>query len=310
MKKKVLFSMVAALVVLSYTGGAFAEQVAVIRPIEDDWTGTAEKKGVFPAYYKIPGDIWLGIGDFPPEWDRGYAKFATSSIPAYADIREILLTATTIDVSPLARFYVTSLTVDPETASAQDLWEAIGDGDNLTDDWLDWLRELGTHTTSLNQVAENDLEYHLCQEDGWWAVGFITQNEILPFGALAGYGHDEPYCIVTYEYPVTIDVEVLTPVVQKPGTFKVKLTGTNNASCAVDCDLFTRIRLPDDRWYPFGGGWLFGPYTITIPANSSLTGTLIDSVPAVAPVGEYTYEANVGLDLDIWDTDTGVFYVE
>jgi hypothetical protein len=108
---------------------------------------------------------------------------------------------------------------------------------------------------------------------------------------------------------VTIDVNVLTPVVQKPGTLKVKLTVTNNESTPVTCEVFTRVKLPNGSWYPTTG-WLFGPQTVTVPANSSKSGTLSHKVPASAPLGNYTYEANVGQLPTIWSTDTGAFTIQ
>ena len=108
---------------------------------------------------------------------------------------------------------------------------------------------------------------------------------------------------------VTIAVEILTPVVEKPGRLEVRLTATNNEDQDVACEVFTRVKLPNGNWFP-SGGWLFGPYSLTVPANQSRSGILAHGVPAGAPVGEYVYEANVGVLPDIWHTDIGFFTVE
>ena len=117
-------------------------------------------------------------------------------------------------------------------------------------------------------------------------------------------------CVVESGVPdVTIDVEILTPIVEKPGPLRVRLTAANHEDQNVTCDVFTRVKLPNGKWYP-SGGWLFGPYSLTVPAQGSRSGVLTHFVPVPAPVGEYQYEGNIGLHPDVWHTDTGTFTVE
>ena len=132
------------------------------------------------------------------------------------------------------------------------------------------------------------------------------QPKFTPQGIEFDVGADE-YCLAMPD--VIIQVDVLTPVIQKPGLLKVKLTGTNNENTAVTCQAFTRVKLPNGNWYP-GSGWLFGPYSVTFPPNSTRSAVLKENIPVLAPLGNYIYEANLGLLPEIWTTDTGNFEVE
>jgi len=156
-------------------------------------------------------------------------------------------------------------------------------------------------------------DYHLqqdspCIDSGIDAGVYIDiDDDTRPQGGGFDMGADE---YVKPEYDIYIDIEILTPVINKPGELQVRLTVTNDENESVTCEVFTRVRLPDGRWFPFGGGWIFGPYTVTIPPNSQQSGILAHLIPVYAPVGNYLYEANIGLFPDISDTATGAFIVQ
>jgi len=126
----------------------------------------------------------------------------------------------------------------------------------------------------------NDKEVATCIQatsDG----GFIISGSII----YAATGYNDVYVIKT---------EVLNPSIQAPGSLKVRLTATNQSASTVVTDVFTRVQLPNGSWYPFGGNWLVGPSTISIPAMDNLSGVIVRNVPAWAPVGSYIYESNIG----------------
>jgi|GEM_PF-1470850 len=109
---------------------------------------------------------------------------------------------------------------------------------------------------------------------------------------------------------VNLNLDVLTPFVQYPGPLQVKLTVFNNEANSIDVDVFTRVQIPNGNWYPPGGNWLFGPYSVVIPPLDFREGILTHPIPAKAPVGSYLYEANVGELPAIWDTDADGFVVQ
>jgi hypothetical protein len=135
-------------------------------------------------------------------------------------------------------------------------------------------------------------------------------------GVFVGVSQSQPdqvfgmeICDLPNIYHLSIKVEILKPVIKKPGVLKVKLIVTNSDEKAVSCEIFTRVQFPNGRWYP-DGGWLVGPSQITVPARSTRTKVLNEDVSKNALVGMYVYEANVGKLPEIWNTDKSGFIIQ
>lgn len=113
-----------------------------------------------------------------------------------------------------------------------------------------------------------------------------------------------------FDPEVAIEITYITPLVEKPGEVKVSMTATNSENFIVTCDVFTRVQTPLGTWHPPSPNWLFGPYSIQIPAMGSVSGTLKHDVPGGIPVGTYIYQANLGMLPATYSTDIDSFSVQ
>jgi len=105
--------------------------------------------------------------------------------------------------------------------------------------------------------------------------------------------------------PVTVSVEPVNPPIVIPpggGSFRATLTLTNTTAVSQTVDLWTALSGPVNR-EP-----LFGPRSITLAPNQTLSRTLTQRIPGSTPAGSYTYTGNVGtFSTDVSDSDSFSF---
>lgn len=96
--------------------------------------------------------------------------------------------------------------------------------------------------------------------------------------------------------------------IPRGGTLGYNVTLTNNTSTTQTFKYWTYVTLPNNSRYP-ATGELFGPVTVTLTAGQTKSAHLTHTIPTVAPLGTYTYHAQVGPYPAIWDTKSFTFNV-
>ena len=81
--------------------------------------------------------------------------------------------------------------------------------------------------------------------------------------------------------------------IPRGGTLGLQATGKNNTVLSQTFLFATDVTLPNGNKYPTSG-YLFGPISITLSGNGSITGHLSYIIPYNAPTGTYTYHGYVG----------------
>ncbi len=106
---------------------------------------------------------------------------------------------------------------------------------------------------------------------------------------------------------VSIELTPISPPIQIPaggGSFSYNATVTNNAAASTTFDAWIMTQLPTGPWY----GPVLGPVNLTLAAGASLTRVRIQSIPAGAPAGTYTYRGYVGDYSTVkWDSSSFTF---
>lgn len=77
------------------------------------------------------------------------------------------------------------------------------------------------------------------------------------------------------------------------GTAGYTVTVNNCDGSPITFDYWTNVTRPDGITYPPSGA-LFGPYSVTLGGSSSRSAHLTHPIPAIAPLGMYTYNAFIG----------------
>jgi hypothetical protein len=140
---------------------------------------------------------------------RGWFMFnlQSSGIPTNAIIDNIQLYAytSTASASP-HNIDVKKLSVNPITATASQIWDAIGNTSSSYYFFIAWtaMWNTGWHNIYLNDYAKNDFKNSI--SSGVWKIGFIETNEDNTRGIFKGYTGSslKPYCKVTYHIPTFI----------------------------------------------------------------------------------------------------------
>jgi uncharacterized delta-60 repeat protein len=106
---------------------------------------------------------------------------------------------------------------------------------------------------------------------------------------------------------VQVSMTPVSPPIQLPasgGSFDFNATLTNNTTTAQSFAVWIMARLPNGTWY----GPALGPINLNLAASGTLTRLRTQTVPAIAPAGDYIYEASVGSYPDtIWSNDSFTF---
>jgi len=82
-------------------------------------------------------------------------------------------------------------------------------------------------------------------------------------------------------------------VISHGGTLWYTVTVTNNTSTSQTFQYWTNVSLPNGAAYP-ASGCLSGPVTVTLSAYGNRSAHLSHPIPALAPLGTYTYNAYIG----------------
>jgi len=107
---------------------------------------------------------------------------------------------------------------------------------------------------------------------------------------------------------VTVTLVPDSTSVSLGGTLGDTVKLTNNTFFSQAFQYWTYMTLPNGSWYPVTGE-LFGPYTVTLSAGQTGSAYLTYGIPAIAPLGTYTYYGNVGPYPVVWDSDSFTFTV-
>jgi hypothetical protein len=91
--------------------------------------------------------------------------------------------------------------------------------------------------------------------------------------------------------PVMVSAEPVDPPIVIPpggGSFRATVTFTNTTALSQTFDFWTTLSGASNR------DPLFGPRSMTLAPNQTLTRTLTQKIPGRIPAGSYTYTAKVG----------------
>jgi len=107
------------------------------------------------------------------------------------------------------------------------------------------------------------------------------------------YGTSGPSLIDVGPAPLSVTLTAISPPIQIPahgGSFNFNVALQNLASSPLPLDAWIMITLPNGSiWGP-----ALGPITLNLPANFTLGRVRTQSVPAVAPPGDYIYALYAG----------------
>jgi uncharacterized protein with GYD domain len=149
-----------------------------------------------------------------------------------------------------------------------------------------WNGESGYSGTSDDwELAAFDLEPYLGEQ-----VKF--QFRFGSDGIINGPGWYIDDVYLELEYPVSISLIPDSETVPRGTPLGLTVDGENTADYPVTLQVWSDAILPNGL--PFGGNPVFGPYTITLPAQSNPSVHLNHMVPGIAPLGVYTYVMKIG----------------
>lgn len=110
-------------------------------------------------------------------------------------------------------------------------------------------------------------------------------------GTGPGWYIDDAYLDLTY--PASIVLVPDSDTVPRGTPLGLTVNGTNTADHPITLMVWSEAILPNGS--PFPGNPVFGPYTVTLPAESTPSVHLSHMVPMGAPLGTYTYIMKIGL---------------
>jgi len=143
-----------------------------------------------------------------------------------------------------------------------------------------------TESMGLQYLYNANYNVHAAPLDSGMAILFVTA---------AGYPE------------VVVDLTPLgTPIVipVTGGTFNYTIGATNNETTTQNFQAWCDVSLPGGGTY----GPTLGPVNASLPPGGSLTRTRVQTVPASAPAGSYTYHAYAGQYPNVvWSTDSFPF---
>ncbi|MFQ6105147.1 MAG: M28 family peptidase [Candidatus Glassbacteria bacterium] len=153
---------------------------------------------------------------------------------------------------------------------------------------MNWNDEAGyTGTSEGWELATFDLESYLGEQVKF---KFTFGSD----GSVNGPGWYIDDVYLELSYPVSVSLVPDSPTVQRGSDLGFTVTGTNAADYPVTLSVWSDVLLPGGT--PYWGNPIFGPYSLTLPAQSNPSVHLSQFVPIYAPLGTYTYIMKVGLN--------------
>lgn len=138
--------------------------------------------------------------------------------------------------------------------------------------------------------------------DGWELVTFDLSSYLgedvkfkFTFGSDgsgngAGWYIDDVFLDLTY--PVSVTLTPDSPTVPRGTNMGFTVSAENTADYPVTLKVWSEVILPNGM--PYWGNPIFGPFRVTLQANSNPSVHLSEFVPGFAPLGMYTYIMKIG----------------
>ncbi len=138
--------------------------------------------------------------------------------------------------------------------------------------------------------------------DGWVMATFDLSDYLgqdikfkFTFGADGtgngpGWYVDDVFLELTY--PVSVALIPDSPTVPRGSNLGFTVNAENAADYPITLQVWSEVLLPNGM--PYWGNPIFGPFTLTLQAQSTPTVHLSQFVPGNAPLGDYTYIMKVG----------------
>ncbi|TKJ41459.1 hypothetical protein CEE37_02545 [candidate division LCP-89 bacterium B3_LCP] len=140
----------------------------------------------------------------------------------------------------------------------------------------------------------NDVIYHKVSVDSISTTPLVPQN--IPFHVAHG--------ILNPAVVVTLDPVYPTSIPPPGGELEFNIEVANHDFYVQTFDVWCDITLPNGQYY----GPVIGPVNLTMQSSTAIDRDRIQSVPAGAPVGDYMYNAYLGMYPDsIWCIDNFEF---
>lgn len=158
-----------------------------------------------------------------------------------------------------------------------------------------WTRQFGTlYNDSANDISRDT-------DGNVYLVGNIHE----------GFSDPEPHgnaYVMKFGLSVSVTLTSGSSTVARGDALGYAAKLTNNSASSQTLEYWSHARFPDGTIYPANGA-LFGPYTVTLSAGQTRSVHLEQPIPAIAPLGIYTYYGAVGPYPDDWDVDSFTFEV-
>ncbi|MBI4243354.1 MAG: SBBP repeat-containing protein [Planctomycetes bacterium] len=216
------------------------------------------------------------------------------------------------------------LTIKYNPINGEELWVVRHDGPISN---MDWASDITTdkndnvyvtgHSTGASAAT---VKYNPVNGEQVWvaryngvvenAYSIVTDNlnNIIVAGESAGNGASHDFGTIKYlEVPtVTVEVEPLTPIVERGGQAQYTVKLTNNSIEETEVvEFWSRIKDSDGEWRD-----AIDPTSVTLESREIRKKTITEHVPLRSPVGDYEYHGFVGPEFDqIWDEAVANFTV-
>ena len=106
---------------------------------------------------------------------------------------------------------------------------------------------------------------------------------------------------ITYIEEIILTLEPDATSVVQGGILGYWVYATNNTNEPKTFHYYTNVTLPNSSTYPSPPNWLFSYGPVTVSSGAAVNAHLVHGVPNTAPIGDYTYNAFIGLPGDIWN---------